>query len=108
MHPLQFDGDDAMTASDSDEEFFSDIDSDLEEEDRAMMRRQKKKAKVETTTPVVKHYDPTVRDPRHSGAEMDCTWELLRLQNFFHPSVRVFAEAILTVSWKDEPSELFL
>ncbi len=88
-----------MGTSDSDEEFFSDIDSDLEEEERVRMRQQRRKAaKPKAPPPGPKGYDPSVRDPRHSGADRECTWELLNLRKFFHPSVRVFAENILNVS----------
>ena len=41
-------------------------------------------------------YDPFKREPRFAGAEHACLWELAPLALHFHPSVRAFADAVLT------------
>ncbi|KAK5114825.1 hypothetical protein LTR62_001982 [Meristemomyces frigidus] len=40
-------------------------------------------------------YDPRKRDPEHAHADRSCLWELLPTLQHFHPSVSLFAEAIL-------------
>lgn len=52
-------------------------------------------------------YDPRKRDPEHSNADRSCLWELLPLLSHFHPSVSLFADALLlskTMPPKPDPS----
>lgn len=44
----------------------------------------------------VQRYDPTKRDPLFAGAEKTCLWELKALCAHFHPTVRKFANSIIT------------
>ena len=44
----------------------------------------------------VSAYDPFKREPRYAGAEGSCLWELSPLALHYHPSVRRFADAVLT------------
>lgn len=46
------------------------------------------------TQPAVK-YDPRKRDPEHSNADRSALWELLPFLQHFHPSVALFAEALV-------------
>lgn len=41
------------------------------------------------------HYDARKRDPEHAHAERSCLWDLLPFLQHFHPSVSLFAEALL-------------
>lgn len=41
------------------------------------------------------HYDARKRDPEHAHAERSCLWDLLPFLQHFHPSVALFAEALL-------------
>ena len=41
-------------------------------------------------------YDMSKRDPRFAGAEYTCFWELAPLAAHYHPSVRAFAEQLMT------------
>lgn len=41
-------------------------------------------------------YDPRKRDPEHAHAERSCLWDLLPFIQHFHPSVQLFADALLT------------
>lgn len=43
---------------------------------------------------VSKHYDPSKRDPKYSGAERTSLWEAVSLSAHFHPSVSLFAKAL--------------
>nr|POE50127.1 ribosome biogenesis protein noc1 [Quercus suber] len=52
-------------------------------------------------------YDPRKRDPTHAHAERSCLWELLPFLKHFHPSVSLFADAILyrkTTPQKPDPA----
>ncbi|UNI15235.1 RNA-binding ribosome biosynthesis protein mak21 [Purpureocillium takamizusanense] len=40
-------------------------------------------------------YDGRKRNPEHSNAHRSCLWELIPVQTHFHPSVSVFAAALL-------------
>ncbi|KAK5167967.1 RNA-binding ribosome biosynthesis protein mak21 [Saxophila tyrrhenica] len=40
-------------------------------------------------------YDPRKRDPDHAHADRSCLWDVLPFVQHFHPSVSIFAEAIL-------------
>ncbi|KYK55957.1 CCAAT-box-binding transcription factor [Drechmeria coniospora] len=40
-------------------------------------------------------YDGRKRDPEHSNAQRSCLWEMVPVQTHFHPSVSVFADALL-------------
>lgn len=40
-------------------------------------------------------YDPRKRDPEHAHAERSCLWDLLPFLQHFHPSVSLFADALL-------------
>lgn len=40
-------------------------------------------------------YDARKRDPEHAHADRSCLWELLPFLQHFHPSVALFAEALL-------------
>lgn len=41
-------------------------------------------------------YDPRKRNPEHSQADRSCLWDLLPFLQHFHPSVSLFAKAMLT------------
>jgi hypothetical protein len=41
-------------------------------------------------------YDMTKRDPRYAGADSACLWELTALAAHYHPSVRKFAEHLMS------------
>lgn len=41
-----------------------------------------------------KHYEPTKRDPKYSGAEKSSLWEAVSLSSHFHPSVSLFAKTL--------------
>lgn len=43
-----------------------------------------------------RRYDPAAREPLHCGADTVPLWELLPLASHFHPSVRKFAESLLS------------
>ncbi|KAK0304242.1 RNA-binding ribosome biosynthesis protein mak21 [Friedmanniomyces endolithicus] len=54
------------------------------------------------------HYDPRKRDPEHANADRSCLWELLPLLTHFHPSVALFAEALVLAKEmppKPDPSQ---
>ncbi|WPG99133.1 ribosome biogenesis protein noc1 [Acrodontium crateriforme] len=42
-----------------------------------------------------KAYDPRKRDPEHAHADRTCLWDLLPFLRHFHPSVSLFAEALV-------------
>ncbi|KAK5134437.1 hypothetical protein LTR08_006484 [Meristemomyces frigidus] len=52
-------------------------------------------APLTTTSTHSQHYDPRKRDPEHAHADRSCLWELLPFVQHFHPSVSLFAEALL-------------
>lgn len=57
--------------------------------------------------PAVAGYDARKRDPEHSNAERSALWELLPFLQHFHPSVALFAEALVygkAVPPKPDPS----
>jgi ribosome biogenesis protein MAK21 len=41
-------------------------------------------------------YDASKREPKYAGAEGTCLWELAPLAAHFHPSVRTFADAVMS------------
>lgn len=51
-------------------------------------------AAVSTTSSV--RYDTSKREPKWAGAENSCIWELAPLATHFHPSVRKFADAVMS------------
>ncbi|ORZ39809.1 CBF/Mak21 family-domain-containing protein [Catenaria anguillulae PL171] len=50
---------------------------------------------AEDEAPLGKAYDPMHRTPEFAHAGTACMWELVALANHFHPSVQVFAAALL-------------
>ncbi len=44
-------------------------------------------------------YDPTERNPLYCGADKTLTFELLPFTRHYHPTVVVFANKLLNVSW---------
>lgn len=63
---------------------------DAPEDDRPVPTTQ---ATVQTST--TPHYDSRKRDPEHAHAEQSCLWDLLPFLSHFHPSVSLFAEALV-------------
>lgn len=51
-------------------------------------------------------YDGRKRNPEHSNAQQSCLWEMVPYQAHFHPSVNVFAQALLDKSKKVEKPDL--
>ncbi|KAG5926489.1 hypothetical protein E4U42_003263 [Claviceps africana] len=47
------------------------------------------------TSAALPGYDGRKRDPEHSNAQRSCLWEMIPFQAHFHPSVSLFAEALL-------------
>eukprot|EP00211_Chloroparvula_japonica_P005081 CAMPEP_0119120874 /NCGR_PEP_ID=MMETSP1310-20130426/1738_1 /TAXON_ID=464262 /ORGANISM="Genus nov. species nov., Strain RCC2339" /LENGTH=897 /DNA_ID=CAMNT_0007110385 /DNA_START=42 /DNA_END=2732 /DNA_ORIENTATION=- len=41
-------------------------------------------------------YDPTKREPKFSGADVSMAWEMDQLRKHYHPSVRKWAETVLS------------
>jgi ribosome biogenesis protein MAK21 len=41
-------------------------------------------------------YDPSKREPKYAGADRACLWEIAPLAAHFHPSVRAFADAVMS------------
>lgn len=79
---------DLSTLIDEPEESIFDDDEDEEEK---------------TNRPV---YDGRKRNPEHSNAQQSCLWEMIPYQAHFHPSVSVFAEALLDKGKKIEKPDL--
>ncbi|TWU75454.1 hypothetical protein ED733_004654 [Metarhizium rileyi] len=51
-------------------------------------------------------YDGRKRDPEHSNAQRSCLWEMIPLQTHFHPSVSVFAAALLDKTTKVQKPDM--
>ncbi|THZ31463.1 CBF-domain-containing protein [Aureobasidium pullulans] len=61
----------------------------------------------ENATPAVR-YDARKRNPEHSNADRSALWEVLPLLSHFHPSVAIFAEALVnqtTLPPKPDPTK---
>ncbi|CAD0107233.1 unnamed protein product [Aureobasidium uvarum] len=61
----------------------------------------------EQTAPAVR-YDARKRNPEHSNADRSALWEILPLLSHFHPSVAIFAEALVnqtTLPPKPDPTK---
>ncbi|KAG9678327.1 CBF-domain-containing protein, partial [Aureobasidium melanogenum] len=61
----------------------------------------------EQTAPAVR-YDARKRNPEHSNADRSALWEVLPLLSHFHPSVAIFAEALVnqtTLPPKPDPTK---
>jgi len=43
-------------------------------------------------------YDANHRNPLYCNADSDCSWELLSFAHHYHPSVALFANALLKAS----------
>lgn len=70
--------------ADSGYEVFHDVDEDG---DTATMTL--------ATAPAQPFYHPRKRDPEHSNADRTCLWELLPLQQHFHPTVSLYATRLI-------------
>jgi ribosome biogenesis protein MAK21 len=44
------------------------------------------------------HYDPRARNPEYAHAERSCLWDMLPFLSHFHPSIQLFANALLSGS----------
>ncbi|OAQ64193.1 CCAAT-box-binding transcription factor [Pochonia chlamydosporia 170] len=51
-------------------------------------------------------YDGRKRDPEHSNAQRSCLWEMIPFQAHFHPSVSVFAAALLDKTKKVQKPDM--
>ncbi|KAH0596449.1 hypothetical protein MHUMG1_05566 [Metarhizium humberi] len=51
-------------------------------------------------------YDGHKRDPKHSNAQRSCLWEMIPFQTHFHPSVSVFAAALLDKTKKVQKPDM--
>jgi ribosome biogenesis protein MAK21 len=61
----------------------------------------------QSNTPTIS-YDAKKRNPEHSNADRSALWEILPLLSHFHPSVAIFAEAIVnktTLPPKPDPTK---
>lgn len=72
------------------EEHFADVD-----DDRATKSNNDGMHPSRLPKPPSTAYDPRKRDPSHAHAEMSCLWDLLPFLAHFHPSVPLFATALL-------------
>jgi len=84
---------------DDDEEKFVDV--KLDDEEEVVGSGDEKESDDEASKPkaaaVLKHerYDPFKREPLHCHADQSCFWELNELAVYFHPTVRLYAAALL-------------
>ncbi|CAH0000978.1 unnamed protein product [Clonostachys byssicola] len=51
-------------------------------------------------------YDGRKRDPEHSNAQRSCLWEIVPVQGHYHPSVSVYAAAIIDQDHKIQKPDL--
>ncbi|CAH1791855.1 unnamed protein product, partial [Owenia fusiformis] len=59
---------------------------------------------------VIEHYDPYHRNPLYSLADRECIWELEKLETHFHPSVAMFAQAVMkgeSIQYTSDPLQDF-
>ena len=68
------------------EEHFDDVPEDGE---------APKESANDVSKPAAVHYDARKRDPEHSNAERSALWDVLPFLLHFHPSVALFAEALV-------------
>ena len=93
-----------------DEEHFIDISDPTESPDAPLSSRDdvtKERKDVTHVTSSQGHvfvsdsrtrgYQANTRNPLYSGAENSCSWELMKLSEHYHPSVRRFAQHLLQV-----------
>ncbi|KAK5718016.1 RNA-binding ribosome biosynthesis protein mak21 [Elasticomyces elasticus] len=82
---------------------------DAPEEDDGMHPERNALVNAQVSAAPVQHrYDPRKRDPEHANADRSCVWEMLPLIQHFHPSVSMFAEALLLAKEmppKPDPSQ---
>ncbi|KAI5274240.1 CBF-domain-containing protein [Aureobasidium subglaciale] len=65
-----------------------------EDEETSSMHPSRVDQTREQTAPAVR-YDARKRNPEHSNADRSALWEILPLLSHFHPSVAIFAEALV-------------
>ncbi|KAG5980027.1 hypothetical protein E4U55_004460 [Claviceps digitariae] len=58
------------------------------------------------TSATLPGYDGRKRDPEHSNAQRSCLWEVIPFQAHFHPSVSLFAEALLDKTKKVQKPDM--
>ncbi|KAG6006285.1 hypothetical protein E4U21_007167 [Claviceps maximensis] len=58
------------------------------------------------TSAALPGYDGRKRDPEHSNAQRSCLWEMIPFQAHFHPSVSLFAEALLDKTKKVQKPDM--
>ncbi|XP_072031232.1 CCAAT/enhancer-binding protein zeta-like [Amphiura filiformis] len=66
--------------------------------------------KVASQDTKIQTYDPLGRNPLYCGAESSALWELQKLSKHYHPSVVLFAEALLrgdTITYTGNPLQDF-
>ncbi|KAH6895144.1 CBF/Mak21 family-domain-containing protein [Thelonectria olida] len=51
-------------------------------------------------------YDGRKRNPEHSNANQSCLWEVIPLQEHYHPSVNVFASSLLVPNEKAQKPDM--
>ncbi|RKP26604.1 CBF/Mak21 family-domain-containing protein [Syncephalis pseudoplumigaleata] len=91
---------------DDQEEHFTDVDDDDEEgkdEANGSMHRET----ASSSQPASK-YDGRKRDPRYTGAEYSCLWELALLAKHYHPSFSHHAQCLLEGERITEQPQLHL
>lgn len=84
------DEDDEKKEEEDDEDEASDKESDDEDEEKEEKEDDEEKEGEE------KEYDAQARDPRGAHASNALLWELDLYSNHFHPSVKAFAESLLS------------
>lgn len=77
------------------EEVFHDVLSDDDGDNPSTTNPDRLAMMSAPTTPDKNAYDARKRDPEHSNADRTCLWELTSWLTHYHPSVSLFAKALL-------------
>ncbi|KAB8339179.1 hypothetical protein FH972_022114 [Carpinus fangiana] len=87
------------TLEEDEEEVFHDVVSDDESPTTASTTNPERQAMMKASeAPDKNAYDGRKRDPEHSNADRTCLWELTPWLTHYHPSVSLFAKALLQPS----------
>lgn len=84
--------------SDDEEEVFKDADKEEEDNNSENQVKSESKSKLGWDHRAMKNgkdFDPWARNPSYCGVDGEQMWEMVSLQDHFHPSVALFAKNII-------------